>query len=63
VGIAQSRVGCRLPGLVQAAEGRAATPPKSRRRKGIVLPEGAFFQGTAGFGSCDRSGYLLWRKE
>jgi len=34
-----------------------------KRTKGIVFLEGVFCQGTADFGSCDRSCYLFWREE
>lgn len=34
-----------------------------KRTKGIVLLEGVFCEGTADFGSCDRSCYLFWREE
>jgi len=34
-----------------------------KKAKGIVFLEGVFCEGTADFGSCDRSCYLFWREE
>jgi hypothetical protein len=34
-----------------------------KRTKGIVLLEGVLCEGTADFGTCDRSCYLFWREE
>lgn len=34
-----------------------------KRSKGIILLEGVFCQGTAGFGACDRSCFVFWREE
>ncbi len=34
-----------------------------KRSKGIILLEGVLCQGTAEFGSCDRSCFVFWREE
>ena len=34
-----------------------------KRTKGIILLEGVMCQGTADFGSCDRSCFYFWREE
>jgi hypothetical protein len=34
-----------------------------KRSKGIILLEGVMCQGTAAFGSCDRSCFVFWREE